>query len=328
MILLNKLLAEIFDYYALYQLHKERSKASHYRNMNLPVLIEELNSFYAKPKVPNIQFKHSMEQKNYLVGNYKFTSEIQDNGICNEFSIGTYYKYKNDNHAPNVILVHGWRMKSTDRINKIYLKCFLDLGYNVYHFTLPYHFDRNVNDSLYNGELMISTDIERTLLSVKQAVTDLRALIYWLKEHSNGKVIVIGVSLGGFITNLLSVVEEKIDSLISVMYANSMAYSVWNTIPGKFIKKDFMDKDFTYEQLKKCWAIIDPSLFKPKISKERILLFSGLYDKYVVKEDTDLLWEAWERPTRIVYHCGHAGIVFYRNNIAKDTIAFLNKAVL
>ncbi len=63
-----------------------------------------------------------------------------------------------------------------------------------------------------------------------------------------------------------------------------MAYSVWNTIPGKFIKQDFMGNDFTYEQLKKCWAIIEPSLFKPKISQDRILLFSGLYDQYVLKE--------------------------------------------
>ena len=36
---------------------------------------------------------------------------------------------------------------------------------------------------------MVSTDIDRTLLSVKQAVTDLRALILWLKANSRGKVI-------------------------------------------------------------------------------------------------------------------------------------------
>ncbi|MEB8556307.1 alpha/beta hydrolase, partial [Bacillus cereus] len=44
---------------------------------------------------------------------------------------------------------------------------------------------------------------------------------------------------------------------------------------------------------------------------------------YVHSEDTDYLWESWERPTRYIYKCGHAGIVLKRKKIATDTIDFI-----
>ena len=322
--MLNKLLSQIIDNYALYRLHKDRSQISHYKS-TLPIPVDEVNEFYAEPKLPILQLNYTLQQKNYMMGYYKYESEVQDNGINNRFSIGTFYQNLKNDKSINIILVHGWRMENIERLNNLYLKDFLKLGYNVYHFTLPYHFERNSNDSLYNGELMISADIDRTLISIKQAVSDLRALICWLKENGSGKVILIGISLGGFITNLTSVIDKKIDALISVMYANSLAYSVWHTVPGKYIKEDFMANDFTYDKLKQHWALITPSLFKPQIPKDKILLFSGLYDKYVVKEDTDLLWESWERPKRIIYDCGHAGIVLYKKTIAKDTVSFISE---
>ena len=111
------------------------------------------------------------------------------------------------------------------------------------------------------------------------------------------------------------------------MYANSIAYSIWKTIPGKYIQKDLLSHGFTYEKLKSYWSITDPSCFKPIIPIQNILLLSGVYDLYVVNEDTDLLWEAWGRPKRILYPCGHAGIVFNRKKIAEDVIHFIKQKI-
>ena len=113
-------------------------------------------------------------------------------------------------------------------------------------------------------------------------------MIKWL-NNKPGKTVLIGISLGGLITNLASSFEDKIDALVSVMYANSIAYLVWNSRLGKNIKKDLKKNGFTFEMLKKHWEITDSSNFKPTISKEKILLISGLYDKYVLNEDTDIL---------------------------------------
>jgi dienelactone hydrolase len=239
-----------------------------------------------------------------------------------------YYENSKGNQAVNVILVHGWRMKSNGKIDNIYLRPFMNFGFNIYHFTQPYHHKREPENSLYSGELMVTADIDRTLQSVKQAISDVRALINWLKENRPGKIIIIGISLGGFISNLAATVEKNIDALISVFYANSIAYSIWNTKPGIYIKKDFEQNGFTYGELKDAWAITTPSNFKPLIPKENILLFSGIYDQYVVGKDTDKLWESWDRPKRIMYPWGHAGIVFCKKKIANESVEFLKERIL
>lgn len=320
-----KLIASFLDICGLIDLHKNKSRISHFsKSSKSPIPSEELKSFYPVPAIPEITFEQNDTRDNYNIGKYKYKSEISGNGDTNIYSTGSYYKNNKSKNNTSVILVHGWRMDSFDRINKIYLKAFMDKGYNIYSFTLPHHFERTSSDSLYNGELMVSTNIDRTLLSVKQAITDLRALIRYLKEK-NSKVILVGISLGGFITNLAAVVEEGIDALISVMYANNIAFSVWKSDPGKYIKKDFISNGYTYEDLQKLWAITIPSNFKPIIPKEHVLLVSGMYDKYVLAEDTDYLWEEWGKPKRVIFPCGHSGIVFCKDKIRKVSLAFLGK---
>lgn len=320
-----KALAGFLDSHGLGDLHKNKSKVSHFsKSLDTPVPLEALESFYPVPSAPEIHFEQNDSRDNYSLGKYKFKSEFTENGDSNLYSLGNYHKSKKENNKTSVIFVHGWRMDSFDKFNKIYLQAFKEMGFNIYTFTLPHHLERTTSDSLYNGELMVSADIDRTLLSVKQAITDLRALVRYLKEKNN-KVILIGMSLGGFITNLAAVLEKGIDALISVMYANSLPFSVWKSEAGKYLKKDFESNGFTYEDLQKYWAILVPSNFKPIIPKENILLMSGVYDKYVLAEDTDLLWEKWDKPTRLIFPCGHSGIVFCKEKIRKASLEFLVK---
>ncbi len=53
----------------------------------------------------------------------------------------------------------------------------------MYYYSLPYHFEREPENSLYSGELMISANIDRTIESTRQAIVDLRALIHWIKAN-------------------------------------------------------------------------------------------------------------------------------------------------
>jgi hypothetical protein len=325
---LIRYIAEFLDKYGLNDLHQKKSEKMHFNNtLQAAIKVDNLRDFYPVPAMSDITFEQQSEDNIYKIGKYSYKSEI-DNGPSNKYSTGLYYENKSSNQTANVVIVHGWRMGRLKEIEKIYNEPFSKLGLNMYYFTLPYHFEREPKESLYSGELMISADIDRTLTSVKQTVTDLRALIRWIRANRKGKIILIGVSLGGFLVNLTGVLEKEIDILIATFYANSMAYSVWHTIPGRYIKQDFEQNGFSYEQLKEAWAIINPSLFRPVVKKKNILLLSGIYDKYVVFEDTSLLWESWERPKRILYDWGHAGILFQRRKIAKDTISFIKDRIL
>ncbi|WP_176717309.1 alpha/beta fold hydrolase [Vulcanibacillus modesticaldus] len=265
----------------------------------------------------------------YSVGQYRYESEVNSSYKENNYITGKYYQNlaETDEKPVHVIFIHGWRMKNLTKIKKMFLKQFMEFGYNMYFFTLPYHFDRTPEISLYNGELMISANIERTLVAVKQAVQDLRSLIYWLKENYGGKVVLVGVSLGGYVANLTSIVEKEIDLLVSIMYANNLAHVIWNSTTGKYIKQELEKNRITFKQLNDHWRLITPSNFKPIIPLENILLINGKYDLYVTPEDSEHFWQAWGRPNRISYPSGHSGIVFNRSKIARDVIAFMKQKV-
>ncbi|WP_017150305.1 alpha/beta hydrolase family protein [Bacillus bingmayongensis] len=321
------IISKLIDRYALYDLHKKRSKEFQYSSLsNTSLNLKDIYSFYkVKPVDVHFDIKYSKD-KEYLIGQFKYQSSVQSGDPRNNAVTGEVFLNNNDD-APHVILVHGWRMDSTDRIKNIFKKKMMDLGWNMYYFTMPYHFDREPESSLYSGEYMVSANIERTVQASRQAVVDLRALIHWIKANRSGRIILIGISLGGFITNLTALVEPKIDVLASIFYANRLSYSIWNTNPGKFIRKDLEHHGVTYDDLINYWKITEPSQTVPKIKKENILLISGKHDLYVHSEDTDYLWESWERPMRYIYNCGHAGIVLKRKKIATDTINFIRKRI-
>nr|WP_193352109.1 alpha/beta hydrolase family protein [Bacillus bingmayongensis] len=323
----NLIISKLIDRYALYDLHKKRSKEFQYSSLsNTSLNLKDIYSFYkVKPVDVHFDIKYSKD-KEYLIGQFKYQSSVQSGDPRNNAVTGEVFLNNNDD-APHVILVHGWRMDSTDRIKNIFKKKMMDLGWNMYYFTMPYHFDREPESSLYSGEYMVSANIERTVQASRQAVVDLRALIHWIKANRSGRIILIGISLGGFITNLTALVEPKIDVLASIFYANRLSYSIWNTNPGKFIRKDLEHHGVTYDDLINYWKITEPSQTVPKIKKENILLISGKHDLYVHSEDTDYLWESWERPMRYIYNCGHAGIVLKRKKIATDTINFIRKRI-
>lgn len=315
------------DKLALYDLHKKRSKVTQYVSFKHEAMKHEERENFYNTYAANPQFNiKPNEDRTYSSGDFNFRSSISLGDKNNDMVSGEVYLNSNEN-APNIIFVHGWRMDSNDRIKNIFHKDMLNLGWNMYYFTLPYHFEREPKESTYSGEFMISANIERTVAASRQAVADLRALIQWIKTNKSGPVILIGVSLGGFITNLTATLESDIDVLVSVFYANRLSYSIWNTNPGMYIKKDLVQNEVTYDVLKEKWEITEPSISKPKMEKDNILLISAKHDQYVHMEDTSYLWESWEKPKRLVYNCGHSGIVLNRKRISKDTISFIRSKI-
>ncbi len=287
--------------------------------------IKDANNFFVEPELPPIAFSPVKEGATYQEGKFSFKSQVNTQWQNNDHATGYYFKSNNNPQNISVIMVHGWRSEGFGHFDKLFLDDFKEKGFNLFYYTLPLHLDRQPNTSLYSGEYMISANVEGTVEAIKQAVTDLRALIKWIKEKKGEKVILIGISLGGYVTNLTATLEAQIDGLISIMYANSLSFSIWKTVPGKYIKEDLVNNGFTYEELKDYWNIIDPSQYNPLITNDNILLISGLYDQYVLLEDTNRLWKQWQQPKRLLYPCGHAGIVLCRKKIRRDVMKYINK---
>ncbi|GFZ33592.1 alpha/beta hydrolase [Clostridium zeae] len=323
------IIAKIADSYGLSGLHKEYSKTDqfYFDEEEVSLIYGDYKKFYTKPNLPKIHFEENKIESGYSKGRLKFSSEI-DNGDSNADSIFYYNLCKDEPKNTSVILIHGWRSEELNRLENVFLSSFIEESYDVYSYILPFHMERCPAEALYSGEYFFSANVNRTLKSVQQSISDIRALIRNIKEERGGKVIVIGLSLGGMVSNLLCEVEENIDLLISLFYANDLHFTAYETIVGKFVKEDFIKNGFDRESLKRSWSIINPSLKKPLIDKDKILLVSGYYDKYIMNKDSDILWTSWGKPKRYVYKCGHSGIVLNKSRIRNDVLRFIHEREL
>lgn len=323
---MKRIIATIGDNYGLYDLHKQYSKIDqfYYDEKEVQELNSDYSKFYLRPNIPEIKFEDNIRQGGYLNGKLEFSSQIE-NGDSNKKAI-FYYNLCKEEEKINVIMIHGWRSEQLNRLESIFLESFINKGYNIYSYILPFHMERCPSTS-YSGEYFFSSNINRTLKSVQQSISDIRALIRHIKENEKGKVILMGLSLGGLVTNLVCEFEKDIDLLISLFYANNLAFTAFESIPGKFIKEDFCKHDFSVDLLNNCWEIINPSLRKPIIDLDRVFLISGVYDKYVLGKDTDILWENWGEPKRSLLECGHSGVVLNKNQIRNETLEFINKRI-
>jgi dienelactone hydrolase len=322
---MNKYIAKIIDLYAIHEKNRHHSLNSQYLKSNdNPVSLDSFSQFYSMPKRPNIKFNPDNTYHNYEIGNFQYESEIKNNFESNNDVKGSYYI--NNHSKTNIILVHGWRTDKWTHVKDLFLDSFIKENFNIFFIELPHHFTRCSKTASYSGEHFITANIDRTILSVKQAVSDIRALIKFLQEKDE-KIVLIGVSLGGLLVNLVSALEEQLDGIVSVFYADSLANFIWNQRPGKFIKRDFELNNCEFQIVKAYWNIIQASNFKPKIPKEKILLITALYDLFIVAEDSELLWKAWNEPQRIIYKCGHSGMVTNKKEIAVDCLGFVKNVV-
>jgi hypothetical protein len=321
---LNKCISLLIDSIAISKKNALRSKISQFNvSSNAPIKLKDIDEFYMEPVIPEIEFNNIKNIDNYQTGEFSFASQIKNNGENNNTGRGVFYQSNSDNKV-NVVVVHGWKSSNLDRVRNMFVERFVQRGYNTYFIKLPHHFDRMLPESSYSGEYMISANIDRTLLSIRQSVADTRDLIAWLGK-SRGKTILIGVSLGGLITNLVSCRDRSFDGLVSIMYANNLAYVIWNSAVGKYIKKDFKKNGFSYNELERYWAITVASNYKPVISKDRILLISGLYDRFVPIKDSYALNEKWGHPKQLLYRCGHSGQQYCKDNIGEDVCSFIEE---
>jgi hypothetical protein len=137
---------------------------------------------------------------------------------------------------------------------------------------------------------------------------------------------VIGTSQGGLATNLLGCTKAPLNALISVMYASNTAHLVWNSAIAKHIKRDFLHAGLPYLDLDKAWKIINP-IIQATCCEGKVLLFSGKYDEFITKEDSEELWTFWEKPDRLVMPCGHSGLNVYRKPISYVIYRFVRKVL-
>jgi dienelactone hydrolase len=184
------------------------------------------------------------------------------------------------------------------------------IGMSALRLTLPYHQQRKPPE-LERADHLVSTNIGRSIQSMRQAVLDTRAAVRWLKNEGYEKVGILGTSVGSCIAFLAFAHEPDLNAGSFNHVSGYVADVVWNGLSTAHDRAGF-GNNLSLTELREFWTPISPLPFMPRMSAmgHRPMLF--IVAKYDLTFPIDLTRDAIaearrnQLPLELVWlPCGH-----------------------
>jgi len=202
-----------------------------------------------------------------------------------------------------VVVLPQWNAQPDSHVEAC--RIFNRLGMTALRLTLPYHEERRPPD-IERAEHLVSSNIGRTIQSMRQAVVDTRAAVRWLKEQGFERIGILGTSIGSCTAFLAFAHDESIDVGVFNHVSSYFADVVWKGISTHHVQQA-IETNVTLEELREFWKPISPVPFVPRLleMKRRPMRFiAARYDltfpvdlsKQVIAEvrslgiDLDVVW--------------------------------------
>jgi len=142
------------------------------------------------------------------------------------------------------------------------------LGIAALRVTLPYHEARRPAE-LERADHLVSSNIGRTIQSMRQAVLDARAAVRWLiDERGYDRIGIIGTSIGSCTAFLAYAHEPQVDVGVFNHVSGYFADVVWRGISTRHVREGFGDA-LTLEELREYWLPISPLPFIARLRETR-----------------------------------------------------------
>lgn len=261
-------------------------------------ILESSDKFFALPEIKDYKLNGQ---------DLTWTSAVHTPSEENNKVRATFFPVDNKRKKVVLILPH-WNANAESYISLARL--FNRIGLSALRLTLPYHETRRPPE-LERADHLVSSNIGRTLQSMKQAVLDTRAAVRWLKEEGFERVGMVGTSIGSCTGFLAMAHDEQIDAAVFNHVSGYVADVVWKGLSTRHVREGFGDA-LSLEELREFWLPISPMTFIPRMVKmpERPMRFIyGLYDlTFPVDLSHEVIQEAKRHGVKLnisAIPCGH-----------------------
>jgi dienelactone hydrolase len=218
-------------------------------------------------------------------------------------------KGKDAVRRPAVLILPQWNAQPESHVDLC--RVLNRLGISALRLTLPYHEARRPTE-LERADYLVSSNVGRTIQSVRQAVLDARAAVRWLIEHGGyNRIGIMGTSIGSCTAFLAFAHEERIDVGVFNHVSGYFADVVWHGLSTQHVRAGFGD-EVTLDELREYWLPISPIPFieRLKAMRERPMRFiAARYDlTFPVNLSRDVIAEARRHniPLDVAWlPCGH-----------------------
>lgn len=203
---------------------------------------------------------------------------------------------------PVAILLHGWNGELNYELLFPWMGRYLARhGVTAISVLLPFHGSRKPGEpgSIRN---FICDDIGSVLAATRQSIADCRTLIRWLHSQGCPHITVLGLSLGGWLSGLLTCHEPLISSAVLGTPICRMDRALRELAFCRPLKEKLEEHHLSVSQF-------DLVNQKPILPPNQILLLESRHDIFAPAETVEELWQAWQQPEIWRVPHGHISVL-------------------
>jgi len=160
-----------------------------------------------------------------------------------------------------VVVLPQWNAQPQSHVEAC--RIFNGLGMTALRLTLPYHEERRPPE-LERAEHLVSSNIGRTIQSMRQAVLDARAAVHWLRAQGFERIGILGTSIGSCTAFLAFAHDAAIDVGVFNHVSGYFADVVWKGISTRHVRAG-IETNLTLDELREFWKPIRPAPFIPRL---------------------------------------------------------------
>lgn len=273
----------------------------------------------AQEKTAFVRKKHPNERVEHI----QFASAYEENTYP-ENNTAHGYLVKKPGNKTGALFIGGWR-RGTKKPEMELCSELAEKGIDTLIQILPYHDERMPKQSAWNGEFFISSDLYWTAYNVRQAVSEARTLIHWLREKGYERTGIVGYSYGSVLSTLAFNAEPELDFMVGGALAVNLSGMIWHNRLTRPLKMRLLELGITQKDLQTAWKHTDPKDIALTLDLKKVLMISTAYDTVLLPKYQDTAWKALRQPKRLRLPTNHMAPLLppWRERFVSETASFI-----
>ena len=258
---------------------------------------------------------------------------------------GEYFQPRDTADAPLAILVHGIGDPSIIPC-QLFAKALVKRGIACFVLHLVFHSTR-MPEAIKSRVPDLTLD--EWFEGYQISVTDVRQVIDWAEsrpEIDRGKIAVIGISIGGFISAIAMGIDKRITAGVFLV-AGGNSERIHREGRKQIGNRRHSSPEAEFQQAQKRYRqyltevaergvenvppakknyFIDPMTFASYLRDRPVLMLNASWDEYIPRQATVDFWEASGKPSIVWFPTTHATIWLWYPLIRRKITRFLESA--